>query len=666
MNPVLRRLLPVLVAAATLAAFAPSLGGEFLNWDDDTNFLNNPHYRGLGPDNLKWMFTDYFGHYMPITWLTLGLDYVLWGMKPMGYHVTNLILHALNAVLCFLVLRELLRRARPEGTPGVLDAVAAAGALFFSLHPLRVESVAWVTERRDLTSGVFFLLTILTYLKWTEARKASWLAASVGCFAGMILCKAMGMTLPLALLAIDAVPLRRFSREKLRSLIVEKIPYFALLIAAILLTVVGQRRAEALYSRDAYPLVHSFAQPGYRVSFYVLKTLIPWPLSPLYWFRPVIGVNQIVGWLAVLGITAAVIVRRRAWPAATAAWIAYGILIAPVSGIFQAGAHFAADRYTYLPCLPFAALAAAVLLRASESRFARPAAAGAIAVLVGLALLSANQCRIWRDSVSLWNHALGVDPDLYLAYNNRGTARSAKGDWVGAVEDYNKSISLNPQWPKPWYNRGVARAIHGDHASAIEDFTRAIQCDPNHIDAIAGRAVSRSKRGEVAAAMADCEEVLRLAPGSPAGFATRGLVKAGHGDAAGAIADYTKALEIEPSAEVYRNRGMARALTGKVSEAIADFTRSLELRPDHLETLNRRALVRGMIGDFEGAIADCTEAIRLKPDDPLAYARRGRARMEKKDGPGAAQDFAKALELAPAGWPERSQIEELLRALRGK
>lgn len=632
MSPLLRRLFPAVVAVATLAAFAPSLGGEFLNWDDDTNFINNPHYRGLGPDHLKWMFTDYFGHYMPITWLTLGLDYVLWGMNPVGYHATNLILHALNAVLCFFVLRELLRRARPEGDPDVLAGIAAAGALFFSVHPLRVESVAWITERRDLTSGVFFLLTIFTYLRWTETRKPAALAASIGCFAGMILCKAMGMTLPLALLAIDAVPLRRFSREKLGSLLLEKAPYFVLLVAAILLTIVGQRRAEALYSREAYPLVHSLAQPGYRVSFYVLKTLLPWPLSPLYWFHPVIGVAQIVGWLAVLGATAAVIVRRRDWPAATAAWIAYGILIAPVSGIFQAGAHFAADRYTYLPCLPFAALASAVLLRASESRFARPAAAGAAAVLAAFAVLSALQCRIWHDSIRLWNHALGYDPGLYLAYNNRGTARSEKGDWAGAVEDYNKSISINSQWPKPWYNRGVARATHGDHAAAIEDFTRALELDPKHVDAIAGRGISRSKRG----------------------------------DLAGAIADYTRALEIAPSPEVYRNRGMARVLTGKLPEALADFTHSLELRPNHLDTLRSRATVRAMAGDFEGAITDFTEVIRRAPDDAQAYARRGMARMEKKDAAGAAQDFAKALELAPAGWPERPQIEEALRSLKGK
>jgi tetratricopeptide (TPR) repeat protein len=696
-RPSLRWLLPAIVAAATLAAFSPALPGEFLNWDDDTNFLNNPHYRGLGLANLRWMFSDYFGHYMPITWMTLGLDYVLWGMNSRGYHATNLILHAFNAVLCFLVLRELLRRARPEGDAGLHGWIAAAGALFFSLHPLRVESVAWVTERRDLTSGVFFFLSILAYLRWTDSRRPSALCASVAGFAAMILCKTMGMMLPFVLLVIDAVPLRRYSKEKIGSLLLEKVPFFALMVAAILLTVVGQRKAEALGSRETYPFVHSLAQPGFRVSFYVLKTLVPWPLSPLYWFRFDIGLPQVAGWLATAAVSALAFLRRQAWPAAAAAWISYGFLISPVSGVFQAGAHFAADRYSYLACLPFAALVAAVLLRTSETPFARPAAATAGATLAGLALMSAIQCLIWRDSIALWNHALRLDPQLHLAYNNRGTARAAAGDWAGAVEDYNRSISINPDWPKPWYNRGVARATRGDHAGAIEDFSRAVQLDPKHENAIASRAISRSKRGEISEALADCEEVIRISPGSAIGYATRGIVRFARGDGPGAVADYTRALDIAPSPEVYRNRAQARVLMKCLPEALGDYTRSLELRPSHVETLRGRAIarsmagdvpgalndldnalrlqpdpslylsraaIRGMGGDFDGAIADCTEAIRLQPEDAAAYARRGMARMERKDGAGAIQDLENALRIAAPGWPQRPQIEDLLRRLR--
>src|SRR6185503_6985275 len=289
------------------AVLLPVLRDGWTDWDDPINFLNNPYYRGLGWTQLRWMLTaGLMGHWIPVTWLTLGADYALWGMRPFGYHLTSLLLHAASGAVFYLVARRLLGLAMPAAPPLARGLGAAAAALFFSIHPLRVESVAWVTERRDLTSGLFFLLTILAYLRWTESKRASWLAASVGCFAGMILSKAMGMTLPLVLL----------------------------LIAAVLLTVVGQRKAAALYTTESYPLIHSFAQPGYRVSFYVLKTLVPWPLSPLYWFRPEIGLPQALGWIAVLGATAVAFVRRAAWPAAAASWISYGLLIAPVSGVF--------------------------------------------------------------------------------------------------------------------------------------------------------------------------------------------------------------------------------------------------------------------------------------------------------------------------------------------
>src|SRR5262249_36214427 len=274
--------------------FPPAVNGEFLNWDDDTNFTFNQNYRGLGPANLRWMFSDVFGHYMPFTWLTLGLDYTLWGMNPTGYHATSMVLHAVNAVLCFLFLRALLGRAGP----------AAVGALFFSLHPLRVESVAWITERRDVTAGVFFFLTLLAYLRWTQTKGRRWLGMSVAAFLGMLLCKAMAMTLPVALLVLDAVPLRRFASERPGKLLLEKAPFFALMAAAVVATSLTQSHAEALYSREAYPLVQSLAQPGYRISFYVLKMVFPFHLSPLYWYRPDLGLPQALGWFTVLALTA--------------------------------------------------------------------------------------------------------------------------------------------------------------------------------------------------------------------------------------------------------------------------------------------------------------------------------------------------------------------------
>ena len=222
----------------------------------------------------------FHGLYIPITWLTWALDYLVWGMNPVGYHLGNLFFHTLNALLLYRVARALFRRIRPEADPDRILWAAALGAALYALHPLRVESVAWLTERRDSLSGTFFLLTILSNLRMTEkdpgtrARRL-WLALSVLCFLAMILSKPMAMALPLVLLVIDAYPLGRFSREKTMALLLEKLPFVPLMIAAVAITGIGEREAGAMYSRADYPWMQSLAQPGYRIPFYLGKMFLP-------------------------------------------------------------------------------------------------------------------------------------------------------------------------------------------------------------------------------------------------------------------------------------------------------------------------------------------------------------------------------------------------------
>src|SRR2546429_5681559 len=208
-----RWLAPLLVALFTFAAFLRALQNQFVNWDDKDNFLDNPHYRGLGWTHLRWMWTTHLGHYIPLTWMTLGLDYLLWGMNPVGYHLTSLLLHAANAVLFFSLVRRVLTLARPSAAERDHALVVSAGfaAIVFAIHPLRVESVAWVTERRDVLSGLFYLLTILEYLRACEPEKRGhwWYWLSVVTFVCALLSKSMAASLPVVLLILDVYPLRR-------------------------------------------------------------------------------------------------------------------------------------------------------------------------------------------------------------------------------------------------------------------------------------------------------------------------------------------------------------------------------------------------------------------------------------------------------------------------
>src|SRR5207247_358874 len=231
-------MVPAGIALVVIACFLPTLRNDFVLWDDDLNFTDNPSYRGLSWPHLRWMFTTVLGgHYQPLSWVTLGLDYTLWGLDPTGYHLTSLLLHAANAVLCYRLVRALLARAFDRASaPG--PAAAAAGALFFAIHPLRVESVAWASERRDVLSGLFYLATVLAYVRMAAAERTGgarrWYLVSLACFVLSLLSKAWGMTLPIVLVLLDVYPLRRPPR------LLEQAPYAVLALGAAAPPVLGR------------------------------------------------------------------------------------------------------------------------------------------------------------------------------------------------------------------------------------------------------------------------------------------------------------------------------------------------------------------------------------------------------------------------------------------
>ncbi|HUG36194.1 MAG TPA: hypothetical protein VML54_04545, partial [Candidatus Limnocylindrales bacterium] len=362
-------LLLALVCACSFVAFVPALDGEWLNWDDETNFVSNPHFRGLGRAQLAWMFTTtLLAVYIPLSWMSLGLNYALDGMNPWGYHLGNLLLHSANAGLFFVVARRLLARARAgddAGSSGV-EWGAAAAALAWALHPLRVESVAWVTERRDVLAGLFYVAAIWAYLKAVEDDRlaAGWRLASLGAFAAALLAKGLTMTLPLTLLVLDAYPLRRWPRIGWAGLIREKAPYFALstLGALAALWAVAAEARWTSYAEKG-PLAR-LAMVGYSVWFYPWKLLWPTELSPLYEIPEHVSLAQWRFLGPLLGaalVTAILVVARRRWPAGLAAWAHSAIVIAPVRGIVHAGPQLAHARFSDLSSLGFALLVGAAI-----------------------------------------------------------------------------------------------------------------------------------------------------------------------------------------------------------------------------------------------------------------------------------------------------------------
>src|SRR3989441_616203 len=447
--------IPLVIAFSTFAAFLPALQNQFVSWDDAENFLDNPHYRGLGWTHLRWMWTTHLGHYIPLTWMTLGLDYLLWGMNPVGYHLTNLLLHAANAVVFFFVVRRLLARALPSPSEHGYALAVSSGvaALVFAIHPLRVESVVWVTERRDVLSGLFYLLTILLSLRAREReeRGRGWYWLSVAVFVCALLSKSMVVNLPVVLLILDIYPLRRLGgavgwlSESARRVYVEKIPFVLLAAAASAIAVMAQSSVHAALSLAQLSIPGRVAISAYGLSFYLWKMVVPVNLSPVYELRPPVNpwaTPFLLSYGLVLVITATVLALRRRVPGLLAAWLAYIVVLLPVLGIFQSGPQIAADRYTYLAGLGWAILGGAGLLscwRSSRrSKTGTPAtwllAGIAFCVVVGLGVLTWNQVQVWHDSEKLWTHALAIDPQSPVAQGNRGNALARQGKPAEAIE----------------------------------------------------------------------------------------------------------------------------------------------------------------------------------------------------------------------------------------
>ena len=537
-----RRAAAAVVFVATFAVFAPLVGAGFLNYDDDTQLVRNANWRGFTPANVRWMVTDMRGIWSPLGWMSHAVDWHLWGLRPAGHHLTNVLLHALNALLLFMVILRLVPGA-PVG--------AAVAALAWSLHPLRVEPVAWVTERWDLLACAFYLLTVLAHLRLAAeedgARRRRWYALSIAAAVLCVLSKAWGMTIPVVLLALDAWPLRRLSRAAWR----EKIPFVAISAATAAIAVAAQKSAGALVGLGSHGVAERAAQAAYGLCFYVAKTAAPVGLSPMYPLRVDVGRDAALYAgcaLAVVAVTAALVACRRRAPAALAAWACFVVLVSPVLGVAQSGPAAVADRYTYLAALPLSALAAAGLARAGAR-----AAWGAAIVPAALGALAVPYQRVWMDSVSLWNRVVERAPDDYFARFNRGHARFTAGDLDGARADYAECDRLNPGY--------VAAARR-----------RAEQ--------LATAATARQDRGEWAAARKGLEEAVRLDPFLVAAWNNLGLARRAEGDGGGAVEAFGVAVRLDPSfAWAWANRALVRLDRGDVRGAVADFEKALEVAP---------------------------------------------------------------------------------------
>jgi len=599
----MRRLaIAALLAVTVLAVFAPTLRNDFVNYDDDRYVTQNPHVQqGFTAEALHWAWTtDYMANWHPLTWMSHLLDWELYGANAAGHHATSVVLHALNTALLFVLF------ATMTGAPWRSALVAA----LFGLHPLHVESVAWVAERKDVLSTSFWLLTTLAYVAWTRRpTRGRYALVALGLALGLM-AKPMLVTLPATLLLLDAWPLGRLrSRAELWPRVREKLPLLPLVIASCVITVLVQRRGGAVGSLEGFPLAARVGNAIVAYAAYLWKLF--WPVDlyvPYLHPRGAISAAAVAGAAALLVALTAVAIRLRATrPYILVGWLWYLGTLVPVIGLVQAGEQAIADRFTYVPLIGvFVALAWLIPARATA-----PVAALAVLVLAVLAFRTRAQIALWQNPMTLFEHALAVEERNPVAHLNLGYAFGDRGDLDAATRHLERALELRPDSAKAHVGLGNVLIGHGRTEEAVAHYRHALALDPDSQHALANLGFALASQGRYDEAIPLYERALVLDPYFAIAHKYLGVALANRGRSAEALAHFETSVRYDPrDADALNDLGVALMTAGRIPEGLAWVDRAVVTNPRLGSAHVNRILALYQLGRY----ADAWAAVRVARD----------------------------------------------------
>lgn len=558
---------------AIFAAYSQVLDFGFVNYDDPDYVTENAHVRaGLTPEGVAWAFGSSFaGNWFPLTWLSHMLDCELFGLNSRWHHFTNVWIHALSTLLLFAVLQRMTGARWPS----------AIVASLFALHPLHVESVAWVAERKDVLSAFFWVLTLWAYAGYVARPGRGRYALTLLMFCLGLMAKPMLVTLPIVLLLLDRWPFGRGAR------ILEKLPFFALSIAASVVTYVVHQQAGATASFELVPVATRFENALVSYAVYIVKMFWPAGLAVFYpYSKESLAVQAVLAGIALGTITALVVRAFRGRPYLAVGWLWYLATLAPVIGLVQAGAQARADRYTYIPMI---GLSIALVWSAADILKPWPRARMALAgaVCSACAVLTWFQVRHWQDGISLFQHAVDVTSENYVARFNLASLLHARGKDGEAVAQLREVVRIRPYFATAHAELGQLLAKQGQAEEALRELQAAVRLKPDDADAHYRLGSALGALGRADQAAAEFSETIRLQPGN---------------------------------ADAHYNLGIALAVREKLQEAAGEFRAAVRLRPDDVYARFNLGIALARLGQVDESIAQFSEAVRIKPD--FADARR--------------------------------------------
>jgi Tfp pilus assembly protein PilF len=596
---------------AVWIVFGKTLGAGFVNYDDNTYVYENPKVTsGVTAGGITWAFNRFYSsNWHPVTWLSHMLDCQFYGLNAGAHHFTSVLLHTITVVLLFLVLWKM--------TAAVWRSAFVAAV--FAIHPLRVESVAWIAERKDVLSGLFFVLTLAAYLSYARSPSLWRNLLVTVVFALGLMSKPMLVTLPIILLLLDWWPLHRWTnRTPSRQLVVEKIPLFALSAASCALTLLAQRSTTA--SIERLPFSWRVENAGVSYITYIGQMIWPHPLAPFYPHPE----DQLAIWkialsfLLLVAISVAAIHWRKERPYIFTGWFWYVVMLTPVIGVIQVGMQGHADRYTYLPHIGIyiaATWGVCDVVVASRWRSLILTLGGAT-ILSSLAWVTRAQTKYWQDSETLWNHALAVTQDNDIAHNGLGDIFFARGELERAVTEFRAALSLRPDSPYAHNNLGVALTKTGQIDEAIVHLNTAVQTLPTHATAHFNLGNALLQKGQLDAAAVQFEQQLELQPDHVGARCNLGTTYLEKGEVNQAMEEYQKAIKLRPTyADAHYDLGNCYLQKGDAELATHEYEAAIRLAPRMAQARNNLAIILLQQGQLDQAISQWEQVLGFDPDN---------------------------------------------------
>ncbi|MEI7661772.1 MAG: tetratricopeptide repeat protein [Bacteroidota bacterium] len=626
-------LLLAVVVVITIFIYAPALHNKFTTWDDREYVTENPYILAFTHDNLAHIFTKPIANnYHPLTMLTLALNYHVSGMEPFSYFLVNIILHLFNIILTYYLAYLILGKNK-------LQALFVAA--IFAVHPMHVESVAWISERKDVLYSAFFLSGLISWILFLDKRNWSWYIFAFFLFALAGLSKPSSVVFPLVLLLIDYLNKRKFDMM----LITEKIPFF-LVSAAIGIATLNAQIGNALVGTVNYNIIQRLLFASYGLFFYIFKLFIPAGLSALHPF-PLLHHSMSMPWpffispvcnLIVLGL---VLYSLKYTRYIAFAFLFYLVNIMLTLQFMQVGSAVVAERYSYISYIGLLIGVAWLINRATEKkRF--PAAymhAGCLLFFGLMTFVAFHRVPVWKNNETLWTDVLEQYPDSFSAYNSRGFYYLNEKMLDKALPDFTRALELQPSSLEVLSNRGSIYRMQNLPRLAIDDYNRALTIDPNYLLAISGRGNAYFTLGLLDSALTDFNRALAINPSMAIAHGNRGAVLYRMGLTERAVEDYSSGIAIDPNyTDAYLNRGVGYSTLQKWDLAISDYTLVLKTITSNPLVYQWRGIAYRSKGEYKAAINDFTEGIRLNPgsaalymDRSMAYQQAGMAAKANED-----------------------------------